>query len=429
MGRIIFTNANLLDGESPANPDCTVVVQGDRIVLVLNGNGGGTVDIGPEDRVIDCTGLTVMPGMTQGHYHSTYHNVSEPLMPPLGFDSPPAYQAYVAQHNVGLALRAGYTSVVGANAAWDVEPSLKQAIADGIAVGPRIIPGCRELITTADSNDTTPWYWEAQGAGGTRTCDGPDEWRKAIREEVKHGSEVIKIFATGGHGVRLSRYMSSITDAELHAAVEAAHNLGARVRTHVCSRDAVRRCLDAGVDIIDHGEGIDDELIERMAAQGVCYEPSIYSHYVICNVMGDTNYENEFGQIMKETLAVLPKCVEAGVAICFGDDFGASIIPHGSYGKEPGFYQEFTGFDPIEILKWGTVNGAKLVGLPDLGKIEEGYLADIIVLNGDPSRDIKLLGDVENVLAVMRDGTIWIDNLPESADARTGTGALAGVAH
>ena len=148
-----------------------------------------------------------------------------------------------------------------------------------------------------------------------------------------------------------------------------------------------------------------------MAEQKVCYEPSVYSHYVICPLIGDTNFESEFGQIMRDTCAVLPKCVEAGVAVVFGDDFGAQIIPHGSYGKEPAFYQEFAGIDALEILKWGTVNGGQLVGLPDLGRLQEGYLADIIVVNGDPSQDLRLLGDIDNILAVMRDGTIWIDNL------------------
>src|SRR5207253_3216580 len=94
LARIVFTNANVLDGENPAIPDSTVVVEGDRVVQVANGNGA--VEIGPEDRVIDCSGLTLMPGMTTGHYHSTYHNVTVPINPPLGLESPPPYQAYVA---------------------------------------------------------------------------------------------------------------------------------------------------------------------------------------------------------------------------------------------------------------------------------------------------------------------------------------------
>jgi imidazolonepropionase-like amidohydrolase len=410
MGRIVFTNANVLDGEHAAKPDCSVVVEGDRISQVANGNG--SVEVRPDDRVIDCSGLTLMPGMTQGHYHSTYNNVTVPIMPPLGLESPPAYQAYVAMANVFKALRAGYTSVVGANEAWDIDPALKQAIADGLCTGPRIVPGCREIITTGDSNDVTPWYWESSGFAGTRCADGPDEFRKAVRDEIRRGAEVIKLFVTGGHGVRLSRDTSSITDAELFAAVEAAHNLDARVRAHVCSRKGVLRCLDAGVDIIDHGDGIDDECIERMAAQKVCYEPSVYSHQIISELMGDTEYQGEFGLIMRQTCAVIPKCVEAGVIIVLGDDYGASILPHGVYGKELGFFHDFAGVSELEVLKWATVNGGKLVGLDDLGRLEEGYLADIIVVNGDPSEDVHLLGDVENVLAVMREGQIYIDNLP-----------------
>src|SRR6478609_6712984 len=117
MGRIVFTNANLLDGENPAKPDSSVVVEGNRIIQV----GNGQVETQADDRVIDLGGKTLMPGLVTGHYHSTYHNVSVPLMPPLGLESPPAYQAYVAAHNVGLALKCGITSVVGANEAWDID--------------------------------------------------------------------------------------------------------------------------------------------------------------------------------------------------------------------------------------------------------------------------------------------------------------------
>jgi imidazolonepropionase-like amidohydrolase len=415
MSRVVFTHANMLDGENPAKADTTVIVEGNRIVQIVeggtssNGSGNGSSAYGPEDRVIDCTGLTLMPGMTQGHYHSTYNDVTPEMALPLGYESAPAYQAYVAMMNANRALRAGYTSVVGANAAWDVEPSLKQAIEDGVCTGPRVVPGCKELITTADSNDVTPWYWRATGDGGTVKCDGPDEFRKAVREEVKRGAEVIKLFVTGGHGVRLSRYTSSITDAELHAAADAAHNLEVKVRAHVCSYEGVKRCLDAGVDIIDHGEGIDDELIERMAEQKVSYEPSVYSHFVVAPLMGDTDFTGEFGTIMRDTCAVLPKCAEAGVNVVFGDDFGASILPHGSYGKEPVFYHEWTGLSTIEIIKWGTANGGRLVGLPDLGQIREGWLADLILINGDPSQDLGLLADIDNVVTVMRDGQIYHD--------------------
>jgi imidazolonepropionase-like amidohydrolase len=343
MGRIVFTNANLLDGENPAKPDASVVVEGNRIIQV----GNGQVETQADDRVIDLGGKTLMPGLVTGHYHSTYHNVSVPLMPPLGLESPPAYQAYVAAHNVGLALKAGFTSVVGANAAWDVEPSLKQAIEDGLVIGPRVIAGCKEIITTADSNDTTPWYWESKAIAGTRMADGPDEFRKAVRDEIKHGAEVIKLFVTGGHGVRLSRYTSSITDDELHAAVEAAHNLDTRVRAHVASRDGVMKCLKAGVDIIDHGDGMDDECIELMAKQGACYEPSVHSHFIMAEILGDTDLTGEFGEIVRTTCELLPKCVEAGVNVVLGDDYGSTIQPHGTYAKEMGFYVDHAGIDPL----------------------------------------------------------------------------------
>ncbi len=415
MTRTIFVDANVLDGEHAPVAGATVVVEDDRITQVVT--SGTSVETGPNDRVIECSGLTLMPGMTQGHFHATYHNLSLGSLP-IGLEAPPAYQAYQAAYNAGLALKCGFTSLVGASEPWDIAPSLKQAIADGIVVGPRMLAGSREIINTADSTDMVPWYWQSGASANTRLCDGADEFRKAVREEVKRGAEVVKLFVTGGHAVRLAASTSTITHDELHAAVDAAHTLGRRVRAHVASRDGVLRCLDAGVDIIDHGDGIDDECIGRMAEQGVFYIPSVRSHQSLSLRTGEHNYEGRWGSIVRETCAALRKCVEAGVIVVLGDDYGGISCPHGTYGGELAFYQEFTGLDVLEIIKWATVNGGKIMGLPDLGRIREGYLADIVLVDGDPSADLNVLGDTSNIRAVMRDGQLLVDHVA-SADHKS----------
>jgi imidazolonepropionase-like amidohydrolase len=173
VGRVWLIHANLLDGEHPAKPDSALLVQEDRIASVTTGSAA----VEPDDRVVDCSGFTVMPGMVSGHYHTTFRNLGRSLMPPLGLEHAPAYQACVAAYNAQLAVRSGVTSVVGASAAFDIDASLREAINDGLVVGPRIVPGSKLLITTADSDDTTPWWWDARASGGVRTCDGPDEFR------------------------------------------------------------------------------------------------------------------------------------------------------------------------------------------------------------------------------------------------------------
>jgi imidazolonepropionase-like amidohydrolase len=413
VGRVCFIHANLLDGEHPAKPDSSIVVRDDRIASVTT----GPVVAEPGDRVIDCGGRTVMPGMVSGHYHTTFRNVGLSLMPPLGLEHPPAYQACEAAYNLGSAIRAGVTSVVGAGSASDVDAPLRDAINDGLVLGPRVVPGSRLLITTADSDDATPWWWEARALGGVRTCDGPDEFRRGVREEARRGAEVIKLTPTGGHGNRLSAETMSLSKAELDAAVEAAHGLGIRTRAHVAGKAGIMRCLEAGVDILDHGDGVDEECLQAMAETGTFYLPTISSYaWAVETALASPDDPKiqalkEVTDIIGKVCEILPTAMEAGVRVCLGDDYGVAHLPHGDYGKEPGQFVKYGSIPPLEVLRWATVNGGALVGRDDLGRIQEGFLADIIVVSGDPSQDIEILSKVDNIHAVMRDGQILVDTL------------------
>lgn len=401
--RTVLINANLLDGENPAKPGTTIVVEGERIAFV----GGEAPQSGAGDEVIDCNGYTVMPGLVSGHFHPTYRDVTNVLVPPLGYERSPAMHAYVAAETAKIAIRAGVTSVVGANCPYDIEPALRDAIDAGMFPGPRVIPGSRDLITTADSNDTVPWWWESKALAGIRICDGPGEFRRAVRDEVRRGAEIIKLFASGGHGVRLAADTCSMTKRELEAAVEAAHGLGARVRAHVASKRAILRCLELGVDVIDHGDGLDDECIQALVETGAFLLPSMHAFVLRYEILDPTK-EGPVPPGLRSMCEALPAAVEAGVKLCLGDDFGGRIIPHGTYGLEPASYVHYAGIKPLEVLRWGTANGGLLVGRNDLGRIEAGYFADLLVTKGDPSVDISVLGTTDNILGVMRSGQFVI---------------------
>ncbi|HEV8299099.1 MAG TPA: amidohydrolase family protein [Acidimicrobiales bacterium] len=411
MARTVFTNANLLDGEHPAKPDTTVVVDGARITAVTT----GAVETRADDRVINLAGRSLMPGMVSGHFHTTYHNVGGTQLP-FGLETAPAYQAYRALVNAQIALHAGFTSVCGASAAFDIDASLDAAIRDGLVQGPRMVPASRDLITTGDSNDVMPWWYDANALGVVRTADGPDEFRKVVRDEIKRGAKMIKLYVTGGHGVLSPKSNVSITLPELHAVVDAAHGRGARVRGHVATKQAILDCVAAGVDIIDHADGLDEECIDKLVEAGTIVLPSLYLPLKILELMGDAPGQNtlgfttETGQDFEQMCAILPKAVEAGVKLCVGDDFGASFTPHGGYAAELAVYVEHAGIPPLEVLTWATRNGAELMGMAnDIGSVSEGRLADLVVVDGDPSADIGVLAD--RIVAVVKDGDFALDRL------------------
>ena len=171
MARLVFTNANLLDGEHAAQAGSTVVVDGDRIVSVdpvppvetATRSPAGTE---PGDRVFDLAGRTLMPGMVSCHFHATYHELGSKVAP-FGLEEPPALQAVRAVRNLEGVLKAGFTSAVSAGAPFAIDPAMRRAIAEGAVAGPRFVPGSRDVSTTGHVNDSAPWYWEVGGRGAS----------------------------------------------------------------------------------------------------------------------------------------------------------------------------------------------------------------------------------------------------------------------
>jgi imidazolonepropionase-like amidohydrolase len=159
MARLVLTNVNLLDGESPSAAGSTVILEDDRIAEVQRGPGGGAT--AGDGTTVDLGGRTLMPGMTIGHFHGAYVEVGSSIAP-FGLENPAGYTAMVTARNAEIALACGFTGVVGAGAPYDLDSSLERAIDEGIVNGPRMVPCSRELSTTGHSNDWAPWWWKVQ---------------------------------------------------------------------------------------------------------------------------------------------------------------------------------------------------------------------------------------------------------------------------
>ena len=295
----------------------------------------------PDDRVVDLRGRTVMPGMVNCHFHATYHELgSTPA--PFGLEEPMAMQAVRAVNSLGLLLESGFTSAVSAGAPFAIDASMKVAIDRGLIPGPRLVPCSRDVSTTGHAGDRSyPPHWQVGALGAIRPSDGPDEFRRSVRAEIKEGAEFIKMFVTGGHGTIGPKEQLEMTRDEMAAGIEAAHLRGARVRGHIANRQAIHMALDLEIDVIDHGDGLDDECIERIVAIGDSSGPLHDVPGPVSPLHGrcSLGFTDEMKADLDAMAEILPKANAAGVRLVLGDDYGAVGFPHGPLRRGAGLLQ------------------------------------------------------------------------------------------
>jgi imidazolonepropionase-like amidohydrolase len=244
--------------------------------------------------------------------------------------------------------------------------------------------------------------------GAVRICDGPEAFRLGVREEIKRGASIIKLFVTGGHGTSSPKDRMEMTRDELAAAIDAAHQRGVLIRGHLVNKPAIMTALELGIDIVDHCDELDDEVIAALVETGASVVPSLHfpKHFLETFGSGLGFAAEAIAADLEHMYATIPKAQAAGVRFVLGDDYGAVGFPHGAYGGELRLYCEHAGVSPLDVIGWATRNGAELVGRSeDLGTIEVGKLADLLVIDGDPSADIGVLAD-QAPAAVLKGGRV-----------------------
>jgi len=431
--RIVFTEANLIDGEHPAKAGINVVVEGERIQSV----GEATPKARPGDRIVPLGGRTLMPGMVQAHFHSHFGAFGEGVTAPaLGLEAAPPFLSMLAAVNARTALHCGFTGALGSSSGHGIDVCLKEAILLGLVEGPRYRACTRELVTTGESSDypnNRTWFMELGNKGLTYEVDGADAWRHATRAELGRGADVVKISASPGHGSVPARDVMYLTREELRACVDTAHTLGKKVRAHVASRIGVLECARAGVDVIDHADRLDEECIEAILEAGSFVVPSMLWTVRFLEIAENwdhaekplpiseghpeelaTTLERIRGvrEDFEYTARMMPEANRAGVKMVVGDDFGTPVMPHGTYVDELELYVKQLGFPALDVIRWATKNGADLLDLGDeAGTVEPGKLADLLVVDGDPLTDIGCLRE-PSLLAILKGGAFVKDALP-----------------
>jgi imidazolonepropionase-like amidohydrolase len=416
---LTLTNARLFDGTKMLPGRRSVTLDGNRIAAVSEGPGTGG------EKIIDLDGMTLMPGMITCHFHSDFFKFTlaeGAAGEPLGKERPPGVLMAIGVRNCGVLLESGFTGYIGAACSNDIDAQLKMAIEEGIIPGPRIRACSQHIGTTGDVNDSRKWWRRFDTPGTDIFVDGPEDMRKTVREFIRRGAETIKIFTSSGHGGLPWPVPRNMSRDEIEAVVNAAHERGAMVRAHSATHDMIRECVELGVDIIDHADEIDEEIIAMMAERGTFWVPSqIYPTLMLKLGWAGPDLQAACDNVR----AMLPVAQKAGVRILTGDDYSGVFrdvieddpLDHqvGCYGREFAYYSAVDGLSPADVLGWGTKNaGAALMGGRDkLGVIEQGALADLIVVDGDPLADPALLAQPKKALkAVIRDGAFVIDRLP-----------------
>lgn len=415
---LVLSNARIFDGRTMLPGSHTVTVEGNRIEAIDYRSGPTPAE------AIDVAGMTLMPGLITSHLHPDFYKFSIAIAATErpGKELPPGVMMAIGVRTCRVLLESGFTGYSGASCAHDIDAQLKMAIADDIIPGPRIRACGHHLGTTGDMNNSGRW-WKRYETPGTDVCaDGPDAMRSLVREEINRGVETIKIFASAGHG-QLHRTTRNMSREEIAAIINTAHERGAKVRAHVSDKAMMLECIELGLDLIDHGDEIDEEVIEAMVDAGTFWVPSLIYPWSLLEL----GYAAEFGVTREQydhTRAMLPVAQEAGVRILIGDDYSGIFrdlidndpLDHqvGNYGREFAYYGAVEGLSAADVLSWGTCNAGRfLVDEPDrVGVIEAGALADMIVVDGDPLSDLSLLSrPAESLKAVIRDGEFVIDRL------------------
>lgn len=384
--------------------EMTVVVENDRILRVENGYSASNEGV----QLIDLKNKTVLPGLIDMHVHIE------------GESNPRAYLDRFTQNEADIAfkstvyarktLMAGFTTVRDLGGSG-VNIALRNAIDNGTVTGPRIFTAGKSLATTGGHGDPTNGRKkELMGDPGPKdgVVNSPEDGRKAVRQRYKEGADVIKITATGGVlSVAKSGDNPQFTVEEIRAITETAKDYGMLTAAHAHGDLGMQRAILGGINTIEHGSYMSEKTMEMMKEYKVFMVPTISAGKKVVEKAKIPGYfpdvvakkAIEVGAQIHETFAIAYK---KGVPIAFGTDAG--VFPHGENAIEFGYMVE-AGMPPMEAIQSATLTNAKLLGMSDqLGQINNGYLADIIAVDSDPTENVSTL---ENVVFVMKEGQIY----------------------
>tara|TARA_B100000809_G_scaffold151174_1_gene148594 strand:+ start:838 stop:2085 length:1248 start_codon:yes stop_codon:yes gene_type:complete len=407
---ILFTNVKVLDCSGADPFPGEVLVEGNRIQSVSRGEAALPRD---DVQVIDGGGTsTLMPGLIESHAHLSIDNTDD-----LGSIGriPPEENTLIAMRNARFYLDCGITSCISAAAAKPrLDVVIRNAINAGEITGPRLLAA-------------SPWLTVTGGLGDLRTLhmpdissmalvlDGPEDFRRTTRELIREGVDIIKLVISGDTFVPHAPSESTVmSEAEVAAAAEVVHAHGKRMSAHARSANAVKLCVRHGVKVIYHANFLDEEALDLLEENRdwLFVSPNI-GFTAIAAHEGEQWFTEEevqrlgFREELEGAAKGLAELKKRGVRILGGGDYGFGLTPHGENARDLDHLVRYCGFTPMEALLSMTRDGGAAMDLPDeLGQIQEGFLADLLMVNGDPLANPLVLVDRDKLQVVIKDGIV-----------------------
>lgn len=409
MARTLITNAVIFDATGAAAFAGDLLIEGNRIASVtVQGQ-----DRASADTVIDAAGRFLMPGMTEGHAHLSFENVTatENLITPT-----PEQQVFTAARGAKALIEAGFTSAYGASEAkLRLAVAVRNEVNAGRLPGPRIRAGGLELSVTGAMGDEAREHDPRQGP--SQIVDGVEEMRKAVRFQIREGIDNVKIDVSGDPFYPSTPGNSTpMTFEEIKVAADTAHGLGRKINAHTRSVEGSKHCLRAGVDGLFHCEFSDEEMLDLMeeARDRVFVSPTVgLLHQIMSGEAASNGLSAEIGgymgigELLENSARTHTELRKRGIRHLIGGDYGFGWSRQGEQGKDIALFMKYYGYSAEDALICATRNGGlAMIDGGDLGTLEAGKFADLILVNGDVLKDVSLLGDATHVDLVMKDGAI-----------------------
>ncbi|HEX4765005.1 MAG TPA: amidohydrolase family protein [Lichenihabitans sp.] len=413
MTATLFRNALVWDALQDEAYPGEVLIEGNRITAVARGRD--QIDASRAASTIDAQGLFLMPGLVEGHCHLSFVGVGQNKE--LG-EIPVEEHLLRTCRNATKILDHGFTSCYSAaSAKLRLDVVVKDEIENGHLAGPRYRTAGPEITVTGGLGDENRQGIVAESFG--LVADGPDGMRKAVRLCVREGVENIKINISGDEFTSNVRAeATSMTEVEVAAAVEVAHDWGKRVSSHSRAAEAVKRAVRNKVDCIYHCDFADEEAIDMLVAAkdrifvgpafGLVHN-AVYEHDRV-GMSAATVARMGLPRKLEATCRVYEQLRKAGVKVVVGGDYGFTLTPMGENARDIGHFVKFFGYTPAEALKCATIVGGELMGYGgELGLIREGALADLLLVDGNPLQDQSVLVGPDRFLMIMKDGRMHRD--------------------